>query len=322
MLFFSIKLLNNVRKAIAGRRYPHQLAGGVALGVLLGIIPHGNLLALFVLCAVLCFRVNHAMLAVVAIAVSFAATRLDPYSHQVGEFCLTHPVGYELAASAWELPLVPWMNINNTVVLGSFLIGLGSSPVIFVFTLPLFRAIAPSKREEAATEADPQTSVRERSSNQADQAASAAGSITSGDFAVPVGHPHSVLVFDPQHGELPAPRQANPPQLDPQSTIAEASTTSEASSTGQTAIPVDSVLASESDFRPTELPDHEEIRAVETQIDVIRLKDFREDADDGTQTAAASNNTDAANSNDPNMDEALNYLLRQLRHSQQRKAAG
>ena len=146
MVIFSLKLLNNLRKAIAGRRFPHQLAGGVALGVLLGVIPHGNLLALLVLLAVLSFRVNHAMMGLVAIAVSFGATRLDTYSHSVGEILLTHPAVNVFAQRAWTLPLMPWTDLNNTVVLGSFVIGVASVLPVFGLTLPIFRLIAPDRK--------------------------------------------------------------------------------------------------------------------------------------------------------------------------------
>ena len=54
--------------------------------------------------------------------------------------------------------------------------------------------------------------------------------------------------------------------------------------------------------------------AVETRIDVIRMTDNR--GAEEQNAANVSENTDP----EP-MDEALNYLLRQLRDSQQRKAA-
>jgi hypothetical protein len=59
-------------------------------------------------------------------------------------------------------------------------------------------------------------------------------------------------------------------------------------------------------------PDEPQV-AVETRIDVIRMTDPRPTEDDLARKA---------NAIDPEpMDEALNYLLRQLRDSQQRKAA-
>jgi hypothetical protein len=55
--------------------------------------------------------------------------------------------------------------------------------------------------------------------------------------------------------------------------------------------------------------------AVETRIDVIRMIDHRSATSD-----SAAHQVDASDEQQP-MDEALNYLLRQLRDSQQRKAA-
>ncbi|MGB1815739.1 MAG: hypothetical protein ACPHJ3_10315 [Rubripirellula sp.] len=54
--------------------------------------------------------------------------------------------------------------------------------------------------------------------------------------------------------------------------------------------------------------------AIETRIDVIRMTDHRGAAQEKPAT-------DAEQSDSEPMDEALNYLLRQLRDSQQRKAA-
>ena len=57
--------------------------------------------------------------------------------------------------------------------------------------------------------------------------------------------------------------------------------------------------------------------AVETRIDVIRMKDYQRPAAGKNETGV--DNVDSADQ-EP-MDEALSYLLRQLRDSQQRKAA-
>ena len=49
MFIWTIKLVSSVRRAIAGRKYPAQLAWAVALGAFLGLVPHGNLIALMLL---------------------------------------------------------------------------------------------------------------------------------------------------------------------------------------------------------------------------------------------------------------------------------
>ena len=71
--------------------------------------------------------------------------------------------------------------------------------------------------------------------------------------------------------------------------------------------PVDFV---EIDSEPVEEPQV----AIETRIDVIRMTDHRGAEKDQATTEAKPTDSEP-------MDEALNYLLRQLRDSQQRKAA-
>lgn len=345
MVIFSLKLFNNVRKAIAGRRFPHQLAGGVALGVLLGIIPHGNLMALIVLATLLCFKVNHALMGVVAIAVSFVATRLDPYSHQVGEYLLTHPSGSQWAAQAWSLPVVPWTDLNNTVVLGSFVIGSLSVLPLFAICLPLFRLAAPKTSSETnietageteaadtVTQTSPATDLvrdhdRQDGEHELRSPRRSAVEVSEGARA-----PEAVSVLIDQQDEVPPPRFA----------LRKRDLT-EPSATDPTTIPIDNVLANEPIFIPIDasedtgddsaadhavtraetdlsdaLPTNEQMVSVETRIDVIRMKDFRDD----DVTPDASDRDVANRETEQPMDEALNYLLRQLRHSQERKAAG
>ena len=116
MILFSIKLLSSLRKAIAGRKYPSQLAWGLALGLLIGLIPHGNLLAVALVFGVLMLRVNHAMVALTAIGVTMVAPRLDPISDQFAQWFFAQEGVSEVMAQAWDYPLVPWTDLNNTVV--------------------------------------------------------------------------------------------------------------------------------------------------------------------------------------------------------------
>lgn len=281
MILWTVKLLGSVRRAIAGRKYPHQLAWAVAFGLMLGIVPHGNLLAIGLLVVVLSLRINHAMAGLTAVGATFLATKLDPYSHDVGEFVLTHPRLSDTVASVWQLPLMPWTDLNNTVVLGSFLIGVGALVPVFAATYPVFRWLAPSE-SESDFDADivtlpPPKDVRTTQS-------------------------HPVMIVDAAHQRVPSPYG------------------DQSSETISLNTPVKRVV---SDAAKTEI-DFSEIGddspndldnriAVETRIDVIRMKDHR-----GTQPDSLPANE--FDSQQP-MDEALNYLLRQLRDSQQRKAA-
>ena len=284
MILWLFKLISSIRRAVAGRKYPHQLAWAVAFGLLLGIVPHGNLLAVAILFVVLSLKINHAMAGITAIATTFLATKLDPYSHEVGNFLLTHPQLSQTASSAWSLPLVPWTDLNNTVVMGSFLIGVGALVPVFVVAYPVFRLLAPSTEPSAeSTEwATPPSNGR---------IASAGNEDTHHVVLIDHGHeapskPH-VVQHDDDATQTPDPHV----HLDDE--------------------PLDFIEIEE---EPESEAGHEPQVAIETRIDVIRMTDHRT-----TDTEQESSDCDA---NDPQpMDEALNYLLRQLRDSQQRKAA-
>lgn len=145
MILWTFKLIRSVRIAIAGREHPGQLAWSVALGALLGMIPHGNLLAVGLLLFVLMLGVNHAMVALVGIGVSFLAPTLDPTFDALGRWCFAQPQFADRLLLAWQYPLVPWTDLNNTIVMGSFLVGVLSVGPVFLISFPLFRAWAPVK---------------------------------------------------------------------------------------------------------------------------------------------------------------------------------
>ena len=49
---------------------------------------------------------------------------LDPLSHRIGLFLLQHPYLHSGWTWLYNQPLAPWTYFNNSVVLGSFVIGL------------------------------------------------------------------------------------------------------------------------------------------------------------------------------------------------------
>jgi uncharacterized protein (TIGR03546 family) len=255
------------------------MAWAVAFGLLLGVIPHGNLLALIVLLVVLSLKINHAMAGLTAVGATFLAAFLDPYSHEVGERVLTHPEFRNTLASAWRLPLVPWTDLNNTVVMGSFLIGLAGLAPVFAMTYPIFRRWAP--KDGGATS--------RTGSSKATVSVDSRGATVSGMSA----KAHQLVLVDQGHATVAPPHRSDPSYSEKSNEVSE------------------EVKFVEIDHskKPTE-----KRVAVETRIDVIRMKDHR-----NVGTSSDSTTNEATNAQP--MDEALNYLLRQLRDSQQRKAA-
>jgi uncharacterized protein (TIGR03546 family) len=147
MLVFVIKQMLSLKRAILGRREPHQLAWGLALGLLLGFVPHGNLIALVILLLILSLQVNHGMAAVTAVVATMLASRMDHFTHSVGNYLLTHPDLAPMFAAAWQLPVVPWTDINNTVVTGSLAVGLAFVVPAYLFSYPIFHWLAPESND-------------------------------------------------------------------------------------------------------------------------------------------------------------------------------
>lgn len=251
MILWSFKQILKVRKALAGRDCPHQMAWGVAFGLLLGLIPHGNLVAIGLIVLVICLNLNHAVAAVTGVAVSFFAARLDPYTHQIGQYVLLNPDWSDHLAIAWQLPLAPWTDLNNTVVLGSLVLGLA-------FLLPAYAVSYPAFRLLAAWQRGRQQTV-----------------------------------------EAPATDQ-QPDSQDPQPTSDADRPGSQPTASAQTAgLRIDS--------------GHDQQEVIQTQIDVIRLKDYRQDQ---PENSSVSGDTDTEQIN-----EALNYLLGRLQEKRQESAA-
>ena len=282
MILSTVKLIGMIRRAIAGRKHPYQLAWAVAFGVLLGIVPHGNLLAVCLLVLVLSLKLNHAMAALTAIAASFLASKLDPVSHAVGDYLLTNPEFASVAQKAWALPMMPWTDLNNTVVLGSTTIGVAGLLPIFLISYPVFRRMAPP-----AEQSDKEFGEGQQPS------------IQSADQAI------QTVIVENGSSRIPSPKH---PSI---SASPQPATNNRQESEAIQFVEVQPVAATSKPNPP----------AVETRIDVIRVKESSTNSDTVPDSQDENlSGEDLSNTNQP-MDEALNYLLRQLRDSQQRNAA-
>jgi len=306
MLVFFIKQMLSLKQAILGRREPHQLAWGLALGLLLGIVPHGNLIALAILLFIMSVKVNHGMVAVTAVATTFLATGLDPQSHAVGEYLLTHPDFAQLFVSLWQLPVVPWTDINNTVMVGSLTIGLAALLPTYLCAYPVFHWLAPELSDVPTDTTPPQASV-------ARTASTATGTVP----------PPAIKVFAAESLNAPLCAMATDPSraddiIDP-ATI------------GPVFYPLSEVETQAIDAAFGEAVAAEEMAQrtiVDTRIEVVRMYPLA-----SSQSAEGSTAGDemslsdleqaarASTDQDPPMSEALNYLLRQLRDARQGRAA-
>jgi len=124
VLFQLIRPVRVAARAFTAAATPRQLALGFALGMLIGLVPKGNLTALVLAVILLGTRVNLGTGMLSAALFSWVGMFVDPLTHRIGEAFLTIPSLQPTWAYLYDLPLAPWTGFNNTVVLGSLLFGL------------------------------------------------------------------------------------------------------------------------------------------------------------------------------------------------------
>ncbi|MCA9268064.1 MAG: TIGR03546 family protein [Planctomycetales bacterium] len=119
-------------KTLTAADSPRQIAWGFALGMLIGLVPKGNLLAATLGMLLVATRLNLGAAALAAFLFTWIGHGLDPISHRVGLALLENSWLKPLWAWLYGLPLAPWTALNNTVVMGSFALGLAAlAPTYF-----------------------------------------------------------------------------------------------------------------------------------------------------------------------------------------------
>jgi uncharacterized protein (TIGR03546 family) len=124
MLSLVVRLLRGVVSIFTAAGSPRHIALGIALGAMIGLVPKGNLTAALLVILLFSLRVNLAAGTAAALLFSWAGAWTDPLANRIGTAILTHPVAKPIGACLFDLPAVPWTALNNTVVLGSLILGL------------------------------------------------------------------------------------------------------------------------------------------------------------------------------------------------------
>jgi uncharacterized protein (TIGR03546 family) len=131
-MYWIIKLVQSLVKALNSEGTPGQVAAGIALGACLGLTPLLNLHNLVIVAAILFFRVSvpGAMLGwFVFTPVGFL---LDPFFNDVGRALLIDDQALRgFWAAAYNTPFLALANPTNTIIVGSFVTWL-------VAALPLY----------------------------------------------------------------------------------------------------------------------------------------------------------------------------------------
>ncbi|MEO2016703.1 MAG: TIGR03546 family protein [Fuerstiella sp.] len=137
-VFLIVRPIRLFCKALVAESTPGQLALGFALGVLIGFVPKGNLLALVLGIILAASRANLGIAAATILVVSFVSPYFDPVSHQIGTWLLAHPSLTNVWTELYNMPVMPWTAFNNSIVLGSFIVGVAALYPAYRLSKPVF----------------------------------------------------------------------------------------------------------------------------------------------------------------------------------------
>ena len=138
-MFVIVRPLRIALKALICESTPRQLALGFALGMLIGLVPKGNLTAVALGIVLAASRANIGIAAATIVAFSFASPWLDPMSHEIGTYLLGHPALLDMWTKLYNTPVMPWTSFNNSVVLGSFVLGVVLLYPAYRLSKPVFK---------------------------------------------------------------------------------------------------------------------------------------------------------------------------------------
>lgn len=118
---FVVEFIGKLIKILHSAATPSQIAGGVMLGMIMGLTPFWNLHNLIVILILVIINVNIAM-AIFSMAVfSMFAYLLDSLFHSFGYWLLVDLTFlHDFYTSMYSIPVIALSHFNNTVIMGSF----------------------------------------------------------------------------------------------------------------------------------------------------------------------------------------------------------
>ena len=140
-LFGLFKLLNSEKGT-------HQIAWGIAFGFVLGMTPAFSLQTILVILILLFFRVQIGAAMISAFFFKFVAYLLDPLFHSIGASILGIESLKPLFTTLYNMPIIPWTRFYNTIVMGSGVLSLALTPIIFFLSLRLVKKYRESVYEK------------------------------------------------------------------------------------------------------------------------------------------------------------------------------
>jgi len=131
MTSFLLRPLRQLVQSLTAADSPRQIAWGFTLGMIVGLMPKGNLLAVALTMLFFALRINISAALLAAGIFSWAGLLLDSFAHRVGSLALVWDFARPLHTWLYETPLGALLGTNNTVVVGQLLIAIYLAYPIF-----------------------------------------------------------------------------------------------------------------------------------------------------------------------------------------------
>ena len=137
------KLFSLFRETIAGGDTPRQIAFGVAMGMMTGLIPKDSLFVAVLGIMLLVSTANLFSAFVTGFLFSWIGFALDPLSHSLGKWILTQPGLQSTFVALYETPLVAWTRFENTIVTGSTVMAIVAFLPVYFFVSSICKKYGP-----------------------------------------------------------------------------------------------------------------------------------------------------------------------------------
>jgi len=129
---FWLQIVKGFIQVLRSGQTPRQIAGGFALGAIVGLMPFFTLQGLLLWLVILVLDVNLSATLLAVTLFALIAYIFDPLFHALGYFFLVDSSSlHTLWTSLYNAPIAPLTRFNNTVVLGSLVVG-------FLLFLPVY----------------------------------------------------------------------------------------------------------------------------------------------------------------------------------------
>lgn len=138
-----LRPVRQLAQALTANDSARQIAWGFMLGMMIGLLPKGNLILVFLTILLCALRVNKPAGLLAAGLFSLVGFVFDGVAHQIGSLVLLWEPARPWHVWLYELPLGPYLGTNNTVVVGQLILGLYFAFPVYYFTFRFASRVQP-----------------------------------------------------------------------------------------------------------------------------------------------------------------------------------